>query len=56
VAVRLKAYRDQTAPVLDFYERRGLVRRIQGVGGIDEIQAAARRALGVAGDPVGTEG
>jgi adenylate kinase len=32
VAVRLKAYRDQTGPVLSHYERQGLVRHIPAVG------------------------
>jgi adenylate kinase len=46
VAIRLRAYREQTAPVLDWYERRGGVRRIPAVGTVDEIAARVRRALG----------
>lgn len=46
VATRLRAYRDQTAPVLAWYEQRGGVRRIPAVGTIDEIAARVRRALG----------
>lgn len=46
VAVRLKAYREQTAPVLDFYDRRGIVRRVPAVGTVDEVAARVRAALG----------
>ncbi|HEU4700760.1 MAG TPA: adenylate kinase [Gemmatimonadales bacterium] len=45
VKVRLDAYRAQTAPVLDYYERRGLVRRIHGVGEVAEIQQRALAAV-----------
>lgn len=48
VAVRLKAYREQTAPVLEWYQQRGGVTRIDAVGGIDEISARVRKALGTA--------
>jgi adenylate kinase len=46
VATRLRAYREQTAPVLAWYEARGGVRRIPAVGTIEEIAARVRRALG----------
>jgi adenylate kinase len=46
VATRLRAYREQTAPVLAWYERRGGVRRIPAVGTVEEIAARVRRALG----------
>ena len=45
VATRLKAYREQTAPVLDWYEARGGVRRVPAVGGVDDIAARVRQAL-----------
>jgi adenylate kinase len=45
VATRLRAYRDQTAPVLAWYEERGGVQRIPAVGTVDEIAARVRRAL-----------
>jgi adenylate kinase len=41
---RLKVYRDETAPLLDHYD--GLVVTVDGVGGIDEVNARALRALG----------
>ena len=45
VATRLRAYRDQTAPVLAWYERRNLVRRVPAVGAVDEIAVRVRKAL-----------
>jgi adenylate kinase len=45
VARRLAAYREQTAPVLAFYEARGGVTRIDAVGSVDDI--AARVAASV---------
>ena len=46
VATRLRAYREQTAPVLAWYERRNAVRRIPAVGTIEEIADRVRGALG----------
>jgi adenylate kinase len=46
VAVRLKAYREQTAPVLSHYERQGLVRHVPAVGAVDEIALRVRSAVG----------
>ena len=46
VATRLKAYRQQTAPVLDWYEARNLVRRIPAAGSVEEIASRVRKALG----------
>jgi adenylate kinase len=37
-------YEAQTKPVVDFYERKGLVRRVDGVGSIDEITARLTEA------------
>jgi adenylate kinase len=46
VATRLRAYRDQTAPLLAWYDARKLVRRIPAVGTVDEIAGRVRKALG----------
>ncbi len=43
---RLTAYRDQTAPVLAWYERRGGVAKIPAVGSVESIAAAVRAAVG----------
>jgi len=45
VATRLKAYREQTAPVLAWYEATGLVRRIPAVGSVDEVAQRVKAAL-----------
>jgi adenylate kinase len=45
VATRLGAYRKQTAPVLDWYQQRHLLRRIPAVGSVDEIAERVRRVL-----------
>lgn len=46
VATRLKAYRQQTAPVLDWYRARGGVDVIQAIGTVDEIAESVRQVLG----------
>ena len=48
VQVRLQAYREQTAPVLAWYEERGGVTRIPAVGSIAEIAERVREAVGLA--------
>jgi adenylate kinase len=45
VATRLSAYRKQTAPVLDWYEKRKLLRRIPAVGSVQEIADRVRHVL-----------
>jgi len=39
VRTRMAEYRAKTAPILPFYEARGLVRRVNGMGPIDEVAA-----------------
>ncbi|HEU5171579.1 MAG TPA: adenylate kinase [Gemmatimonadales bacterium] len=45
VATRLRAYREQTAPVLAWYEARNLVRHVPAVGTVDEVAQRVREAL-----------
>ena len=45
LATRLKAYRDQTAPVLAWYDKRRLVRRVPAVGPVEEVASRVRKAL-----------
>ncbi len=45
VAVRLEAYRRQTAPVLAWYESRGGVTRIPAVGSVEEIAERVRKVV-----------
>jgi adenylate kinase len=42
---RLVAYRRQTEPLLEYYARRGLLQRIDGLGSVDEIFDRARTVL-----------
>jgi adenylate kinase len=46
VRQRLQVYADQTAPLIRYYEGRGLLRRIAGTGEIAGIFARMLRALG----------
>jgi adenylate kinase len=46
VATRLKAYREQTAPVLEWYRSRGTVHMIQAVGKVDEIASRVQGLIG----------
>ena len=39
VRTRLAEYRAKTAPILPYYEERGLVRRVDGMGTPDEVAA-----------------
>jgi len=45
VAIRLQSYREQTAPVLAWYEEHGNLIRIPAVGPVDDIATRVRRAL-----------
>jgi adenylate kinase len=42
---RLVAYRQQTSPLLDYYAQRGLLRKIDGLGSVDEIFARVKTEL-----------
>jgi adenylate kinase len=42
---RLGEYRAKTAPILPYYEARGLVRRIDGMASIDQVEAAIEAIL-----------
>ena len=47
VRTRLGVYEELTAPLVDFYDQtEGLLSRIDGQGGMDEVQAALRGAMG----------
>jgi len=43
---RLTVYENQTAPLVDYYRRRGALREIDGVGSVSEIRARVMTALG----------
>jgi adenylate kinase len=42
---RLRVYRELTAPLITFYEEKGLLRSVDGVGGIEDIFARVARTL-----------
>ena len=46
-AVREKweAYADQTRPVIEYYEKQGLVQKIDGRGNVEEVQGLLKAAL-----------
>ena len=39
VRTRMEEYRAKTAPILPYYEAKGLVRRVNGMAGVDEVGA-----------------
>ena len=41
---RFDVYEEQTRPVIDYYEKRGLLKRVPAVGAIDEVTARLRDA------------
>ena len=43
---RLQVYENQTAPLVDYYSQRGLLRAVDGVGEIAQIRARVIAALG----------
>jgi adenylate kinase len=47
VRERLRVYHDCTAPLVDYYEARGLLLRIDGLGPPDAVYASLREALAV---------
>ena len=45
VKTRLQVYRNETRPVMDFYDEKGAVQKIDGVGSIDEIFNRIKKAI-----------
>ena len=43
---RLKVYNDQTAPILPYYEEKGLLRKIDGMQAIDDVTKQIDAVLG----------
>ncbi len=44
---RLAVYREQTAPLADYYQSKGLLKTVDGMQDIDEVSKAIEAALGV---------
>ena len=45
VRTRLKEYRAKTAPILPYYEKRGIVQRVDGMASIDAVTTAIEKVL-----------
>jgi adenylate kinase len=45
VKARLKAYRDQTAPLLPYYRGKGLLHQVDGMAGPDAVTREVEAAL-----------
>lgn len=45
IRTRLEIYEEQTAPLIEFYESRGIVKRVVGTGSIGEITARVLEVL-----------
>ena len=45
VANRLKVYAEKTASLLEWYERKGVLARVNGVGAADDVAAAVAKVL-----------
>jgi adenylate kinase len=43
--IRLQAYREQTAPLIDYYDRKRVLRTINGMAPIEEVTAAIDKVL-----------
>jgi len=46
IAARLRVFETQTAPLVDYYRMKGLLREINGVGSPEEIRSRVFQALG----------
>jgi len=44
IANRLDVYEEQTRPVISYYEDRGLVKRVSGLGSVADVSARLREA------------
>ena len=45
LAKRLAVYHDQTAPVADYYRRKGMLKTVDGMGTMDQVSAAIENLL-----------
>lgn len=46
IQARLEVYHRQTAPLVEYYRKQGLVKPVSGMGSIDEIYGRIKQALG----------
>ena len=43
---RMSVYDEQTAPLLDYYRSRGLLKEVDGMGSVEQVSEALMGALG----------
>lgn len=48
IAARLRVFETQTAPLVDYYRSKGLLKEINGMGSVEEIRSRVFQALGEA--------
>jgi adenylate kinase len=51
---RLEAYRAQTAPLTDYYDRKGILKTVDGMATVEEVSSAIAAALGQPPDRAAT--
>lgn len=44
---RLQVYERQTAPLIDYYEKRGLLKKVEATGEVDDVYARFKKAVGL---------
>lgn len=49
IEARLRVYEEQTAPLIDYYRGQGILRKVEGVGSVEDIRRRVFTALGEAG-------
>ncbi len=47
ISKRLEVYNQQTAPLIDYYQEKGILKSVNGTGGIDEIFVSVCSTLGL---------
>jgi adenylate kinase len=46
VRERLRVYLDKTAPLVEYYDERGALRSVDGVGSVEAVSARILEAIG----------
>jgi len=44
---RLQVYERQTAPLIDYYQKRGLLKKVEATGEVDDVYARFKKAVGL---------
>jgi adenylate kinase len=44
---RLQVYERQTAPLIDYYQKRGLLKKVEATGDVDDVYARFKKAVGL---------